>query len=235
LKKFSLFVSCFALLSAPAWAAGAGPSNDHYDWSGYFAGANGGYADFDSSWLNLNDTRWQPNSHWDGHRFYTNSTGFDVGAQLGFNRYIAEDVVLGIEGTLDYFSTRKLFNGLGNPCNRGCVDVTNNLNGIATLRAKLGYAFDRLMPYATAGVALGNFKQSWIVFDEEDNSFDLPNLAVGWVAGAGVEYAVTDRISVFGEALYYGFSDITASSHNHSLMKVDRQPMVANIGLNFHF
>jgi len=64
-------------------------------------------------------------------------------------------------------------------------------NGIGTVRLRGGYAFDRFLAYATGGAA----------FDND----------VGWVAGGGVEYALTDAWSVGVEFLHY---DINNDSSN---------------------
>jgi opacity protein-like surface antigen len=64
-------------------------------------------------------------------------------------------------------------------------------------------------------------------------------MRIGWVAGVGTEYALTDSIRVTGDVLYYDFGTergslntalglpITASFDDHSSLWVTR------IGLNF--
>lgn len=57
----------------------------------------------------------------------------------------------------------------------------------ASLRLRGGFAIDRLLAYGTAGVAFQDFDDT------------------GWVAGAGVEYALTNNLSVGLEYLHYDF------------------------------
>ena len=67
-----------------------------------------------------------------------------------------------------------------------------------TVRARVGVAFDRFLPYVTGGWAYGNVKTS------------IPGLAFssdrthtgGWAVGAGVEYAFTNNLIGGVEYLY---------------------------------
>lgn len=58
---------------------------------------------------------------------------------------------------------------------------------IGSVRLRAGVSFDRFMAYATGGAAFEDFDD------------------VGWVAGAGVEYAMTDQWVVGVEYLHYDF------------------------------
>ena len=70
------------------------------------------------------------------------------------------------------------FEGDGSFVDWGAVE------GIGTARLRGGFAFDRFLAYGTGGAAFG-----------EDE--------VGWVAGGGAEYAVTDNFSAGIEYLHY--------------------------------
>lgn len=60
-------------------------------------------------------------------------------------------------------------------------------NAVGTARLRGGLAFDRFLAYGTGGVAFRDFNN------------------VGWVAGAGLEYAVVDNWTVGVEYLHYDF------------------------------
>lgn len=60
-------------------------------------------------------------------------------------------------------------------------------SAVGTARLRGGIAFDRFLAYGTGGAAFQDFND------------------VGWVAGGGVEYAVTDHWTVGVEYLHYGF------------------------------
>lgn len=62
-------------------------------------------------------------------------------------------------------------------------------DAVGTARLRGGIAFDRFLAYGTGGVALQDFEE------------------VGWVAGGGAEYAVTDNVTVGVEYLHYDIED----------------------------
>ncbi len=64
-----------------------------------------------------------------------------------------------------------------------------NTNAVGTVRARGGFSFDRFLAYGTGGVAFR----------------DANNNGVGWVAGVGGEYALTDNFSLGVEYLHYDF------------------------------
>ena len=80
--------------------------------------------------------------------------------------------------------------------NLGLIGVKTEYFG--TVRARVGVAFDRFMPYITGGWAYGNVKTS------------IPTLAFssdrshtgGWTVGGGVEYAFTNNLIGGVEYLY---------------------------------
>jgi outer membrane immunogenic protein len=65
-----------------------------------------------------------------------------------------------------------------------------NTDAVGTIRARGGFAFDRFLVYGTGGAAFGD--------------------DIGWVAGGGGEYAVTDNLSVGVEYLHYDFGSDTS-------------------------
>jgi outer membrane immunogenic protein len=75
------------------------------------------------------------------------------------------------------------------------------VEAIGTARLRGGFAFDRFLAYGTGGGAFG-----------EDE--------VGWVAGGGVEYAITDNFSAGVEYLHYeeeeASSDVVRGRVNHT-------------------
>ncbi len=93
---------------------------------------------------------------------------------------------------------------------------TFKLVDYATLRGRAGYAFGQFLPYAVLGVAVGRFNYSDLdlasgTFIGKDNAFNA-----GFVAGLGVDWAVTPSIFLRAEWEYIGFATIngiTASTN----------------------
>jgi len=77
-----------------------------------------------------------------------------------------------------------------------------------TLRGRLGYASDRVLPYVTAGYAGGT--------THDDTGSTADTYHNGWTAGAGVEMAITDSWSIKGEGLYVRLEDKTYPSGGQS-------------------
>ncbi len=64
------------------------------------------------------------------------------------------------------------------------------------MRGRLGYAFDRFLPYITGGLALGDINATVPV---------LPGGSIsnaGWTIGAGLEVGVVSNVSLKAEYLY---------------------------------
>ena len=85
---------------------------------------------------------------------------------------------------------------------------TRDLNDMAAVRARLGYAAGPALMYVTGGAAYGgvensfrttNTANSFVVQKDEDD-------ADGWQAGAGIEWRLAPNLSVTGEYLYTSLS-----------------------------
>jgi outer membrane immunogenic protein len=85
---------------------------------------------------------------------------------------------------------------------------TFKLVDYATLRGRAGYAFGPFLPYAVLGIAVGRFNYADLdlvsgTFIGKDNAFNA-----GFVAGLGVDWAVTPSIFLRAEWEYIGFAKI---------------------------
>ncbi|TIS12923.1 MAG: porin family protein, partial [Mesorhizobium sp.] len=70
------------------------------------------------------------------------------------------------------------------------------------VRGRLGYAFDRFLVYGDAGVAFTKYK---IAETEPFPDSFGGGSRVGWTAGLGAEYALTDHWTAGAEWNYYDF------------------------------
>ena len=102
-----------------------------------------------------------------------------------------------------------------------------------SVRARAGYAFDRLLPYVTGGVAFGSFYTDAQLFGTDLDG--VTNFAasgtnsatrVGWTLGAGLEYAINNHWSARGEYRYTDFGHLAISTDPSAIdavFAVDRQ------------
>jgi outer membrane immunogenic protein len=156
----------------PSPAIGALPI---FTWTGFYAGVNAGYG-----FGNISGSA--------GRRF-EDPSGFLGGVQLGYNHQVGQ-IVYGLETDIDYAHLQAKNNALGVAGSR------NTLNYLGTVRGRVGYSFDRFMPYVTGGFAYG---QSTVKVPAVGKSNPTHT---GWVLGGGVEYALTNNITAKVEGLY---------------------------------
>lgn len=102
------------------------------------------------------------------------------------------------------------------------VGTTANLDWLGSTTARLGVVAGDFVPYVKGGVAYGG-----ATFDDgvEDSQTH-----VGWTVGGGVELAVAENMTVFGEYNYY---DLGSQTYDGSDVALTTQ--VVKAGLNFKF
>ena len=204
-----------------------------FTWTGFYIGLNAG-----GIWPSgsRNASILDPNAGIDGAFISagfpgglgSQSAGFIGGGQAGYN-WQTGAFVLGVETDFDGSTLSKSFNNVGSPFispfavahglgnDFFTVNGKNSLTWLGTTRGRVGFVAtpdNRLMIYATGGVAYGGGNSQFTVFDNTTGSFWSGNPSktrVGWTIGGGVEYAVTNNITIKGEYLY---ADLGSSSFN---------------------
>jgi outer membrane immunogenic protein len=186
-----------------------------FTWNGFYTGINAGYGFGTSKWT---DTVTQSSTGG------FNVNGPMVGATIGYNLQFGSFVV-GLEGDADWTSIK---GSTTINCPSTC-QTTNNW--LATARGRIGYAFDRFLPYFTAGAAFGDVKGTVGTF----GSFTATR--VGWTGGAGIEYAFVDNWSVKLEYLYVDLGKATcaAACSGTDPFSVSFTTSVARAGVNYKF
>jgi outer membrane immunogenic protein len=118
---------------------------------------------------------------------------------------------------------------------------TAKVEWLASFRGRMGLAVDDTMVYFTGGLALGGVKSSatTVGFDTTIDWGSLNKVAVGWVAGLGVEHKFNQNWSVKAEALYYDLGRSSASGTTHSgaayTTEFTHEVIVGRVGLAYHF
>jgi outer membrane immunogenic protein len=196
-------IAAAALVAAGSTAMAADISYDaapvpaqSFNWTGFYVGLTGGAATGDMDLFAVGDFE-------DG-TFSISSSGFIGGVQVGYNWQFENNFVLGAVADIsasNYGSSIET---------EGFELFDLELKYLGTVRARAGYAWDRALVYAHGGFAYGKVEAS-STFEG-----DISANHSGWTIGAGVEYALTDKIS-FGteysyvdlgdEVLFSGFDD----------------------------
>jgi outer membrane immunogenic protein len=178
-----------------------------YSWQGLYIGVNGG-----GGW---------GNSTWTGVSNDFNTSGGLFGGQIGYNWQFGQ-TVLGLETDIQWSGIK----GSG-ACAFGC-ETKNNWFG--TARGRLGYAYDRFLPYVTGGLAYGNI--------EANPSFGFTSASTtnaGWTVGAGVEFALMQNWTAKVEYLYVNLGDFNTAVSAPGFTNVDFTANVVRAGVNFRF
>lgn len=208
-----------ALLSTSAMAAdliidepAAVIPTSAFDWSGFYVGAHAGWASGPvlAYPIDASDE--------------TTATGWLLGVQAGANAQF-DTFVLGVEGDVAWTNITNEDEVLPAGAPFGLTDV----NWLASLRGRVGVAFDQVLLYATAGVA-----GAGITFNDLDAiEGSLDGTHFGWTAGIGAEVAVTETVSAKVEYLYYDFGAVTYDLGDPDNVSFNLHTIKA--GLNFHF
>lgn len=178
----------------------------------------------------------------------------------GFDTRLADHWVIGAEIDASYsnLDQKKTFSGapIANLASAGLkTRASEKLDYMGTLRGRVGYMpNDNTLFYLTGGLAAGHFEAKAKADVAVNGSSTLAwsgkdvGTKVGWTVGAGVEYSVTENISLKGEALYYNLGDISVTAKGNPAVrgvaalngvdyayKTDLKGIIARIGLNYRF
>jgi|GEM_PF-1373922 len=136
-----------------------------------------------------------------------------AGGQIGFN-WQAGMVVFGAELDAQWSGQSNAVLLSCTPPTRGCTATEAiKIRSLTTGRARIGLAFDWLMPYVTAGGALVNARDDLTVNvgGVSANFQPLSGTTLGWTAGAGVDVALSSNWSARLEYLHIRANDVTSS------------------------
>ena len=178
-----------------------------YNWSGLYIGINGG-----GGWGNASVSG--PLST--GGDFDT--SGGLIGGTIGYN-YQMNQVVFGLEGDVDWSNLK------GDATCAVGVSCEAKNNWLGTARGRIGYAFDRYLPYITGGLAVGDVKTSATGLGSSSQT------KAGWTLGGGVEAAIAGPWSAKVEYLYVDLKNASAPSGSST----DFRTNIVRGGINYRF
>jgi outer membrane immunogenic protein len=204
-------------VKAPVYEAAPIPSA--YNWTGFYVGANVGYAFGNADVVLLPSPNFltiKPSPQM-FEFIAANGTstirpsGFNGGFQAGYKAQVGA-VVLGAEADWSYLALKKsTATGLlllPDGMNAISYSQSASITQMVTLRGIIGAPIGSLLPYVTGGLGVG-----WDRFSQMVQVPSIPGPCVcwsgqasraqtGWVTGAGIEYAISARVSVKTEYLY---------------------------------
>ena len=223
----TLALAALALsLAAPALAADLpsrryAPANDYYapppvfTWTGFYVGINGdlGVGHFTHG----------------GNPAFGDAFGGLGGVTAGYN-YQSGSLLVGAEGDIGFGSISGSSSALAGASSTGAIQ------GLGTARVRFGYVYDRALFYVTGGYAGASQHGTLTDNGAAPNVFiDQSHMLNGYTVGAGVEFAITNHVSVKGEYLYAGLGSNSFFSGTRDALNSGASINLLRAGLNYKF
>jgi outer membrane immunogenic protein len=155
-------------------------------WAGFYLGANAGFGISDISHSSSEQV--------------PSDLGFAGGGQIGYN-FQRGSFVFGVEADISGLSLDAT-----KPCANPAFKCSAKEDWMATVRGRVGYAFDRTLLYATGGVAFSELNAETSlggVHFKDDKSL------TGYAVGGGIEYQFTPKWIGRAEYLYTNYGSDT--------------------------
>jgi outer membrane immunogenic protein len=215
----------------------APPLAPAYNWTGFYAGVNAGYA-WEDPTVNYTPNNAvisgggnvRPVGSWD-------NSGALGGFQIGYNWQFGPQWVAGVEADINASDIK------GSNTSAGMLGFApaqfttgQKVDWFGTVRGRLGFLpTDRLLVYATGGLAYGEVKENTSITtigvgtNVTNGAFGVSCVAnqtcfagsasgirTGWTAGVGVEYAIWQNLTAKAEYLYVdlGGNSIVGTAFN---------------------
>ncbi len=186
---FNRIVAACVLL-APGIAAAAdlqSPSLSQvtFDWNGPYLGAEIG-----GGWFN-------DQAGYDPRALSIDTSGLLGGIYGGYNWQTPSNIVLGVDSDFT-------FNGIdGDGHNSNGYSGSNEWKWTGAVRGRLGYAFDRFLPYVAGGFSYGRIGTT--IAYPGGAVVEGKKTVTGWTIGGGIDYAVTNNLIARVEYRYSDF------------------------------
>ena len=219
-NKIALAASAAVLFSGTAMAADAIVYNEPapvavantFSWEGAYVGANAGYG-----FGKMKDDE-----------FSVKPRGFVGGVQAGYN-WQFDQIVAGIEADFQGSTMKKSVDFYDAGVYEGTAQ--GKVQWFGTVRGRLGADIaERTMLYGTAGLAYGKVKVS---ATNGVDSISASKTRAGWTAGAGVEHAFTDNVTLKTEYLYTDLGKAKLFDVDDAKVKTNFHTV--RVGVNYKF
>jgi outer membrane immunogenic protein len=199
-----------------------------YNWTGFFVGAEGG-----GGW---GKDDWNLPLAGGIHAAGTSISGATAGGVIGYNWQMPSNVVLGIEGNLDWADLKATSTCISNTT----LNCRSKLDAMYTVTGRLGYAFSSVLLYVKGGGAWTTDKSNVFVAATGTLLESASTTRDGWTVGAGLEYMFLPNWSAKVEYDYYDFGNKTTAlvtPAGATLDTINSKLTVNTVkaGINYHF
>ncbi|MFK4825643.1 outer membrane protein [Paenochrobactrum sp. BZR 588] len=134
--------------------------------------------------------------------------GFLGGLYAGYNFDTGSNFIFGIDGDVTFNGLKKTVHDTDEFL--GDDSLESKLRTSGAVRARVGIAYDRFLPYLAGGVAFGEVKNRLTIDGE---TYSHSKTRTGWTVGGGFDYAATDNVIMRLEYRYtdYGRKDFAGT------------------------
>jgi outer membrane immunogenic protein len=189
-----------------------------YDWSGFYAGVQGG-----GSWANLDQRIPGYGPVPDG-----DINGWLLGGYAGYWMPM-NSVLLGVELGANWRDVHGSNDDTGDP-----ERLETRQNWDASLVGKVGVPFDRTLLYGLAGVAVSGVESRY-THPVLGNSPWTSDTVWGWTIGAGAEMAITQHLRVRAEYRFADYQEANVTCGTCGPTFVTPRTHTATVGLSYHW
>ena len=235
MRKLALVTATLIGCAYPAIAADLGPSDpppQTWNWTAcHFGGHAGGM--------------------WGHQQWINKTTGGDFfGLSLG--EHDQSSWIAGLQAGCDYQTSIGLVIGAGgnyawsdaegsHPSTRETgVFYHSEVDSLASVTGRVGYAWDRLLGYVKGGAGWER-DDYWATTLILGTAYTASETRSGWTIGGGAEYGLTDRLSAFVEYSHYDFGNPAIGLKpkvvglRRASVDLEEITDVVRIGLNLRF
>src|SRR5262249_50501059 len=208
-----------------------------FTWTGFYIGANAGYAWSDGNSIDITTTNVFSSSGLNGNigaavarqgtgEAPLTNNGFTGGGQVGYNEQF-DEVVLGIEADINWMANNQgVLTNMGFVpgastaiSSTGTLTASRSTDYFGTVRSRLGYLpTPILFAYLTGSLAYAHVSSSAAITESLGfldtpaafgTSGSLSGTRFGWTVGGGLEWMFAPHWSAKAEYLYYDLGSAT--------------------------
>lgn len=153
------------------------------------------------------------------------TSGITGGVQAGYNFVTDSGLLIGIEGDWSLAT-------IGGSAALGTGSLAADIDWLGSLRARIGLATDTALFYLTGGGAVSGIT---VTYSTGATTGSGSSASLGWTLGGGVEFALTERLSLRGEYKYFDFGAASYTANGATINSGSSSLNTVTVGLNFRF
>jgi outer membrane immunogenic protein len=182
-----------------------------FSWTGFYIGAHGGGGWATDKVTNVTGTAEFPAGFVNAAN---KPSGVLAGGYAGFNYQLSQWLVVGLDGDGSWTNISGNSTDPSLAVAGATANTVTRINWLATASGRVGIAVDNWLFFAKGGGAFAEFETNTAVLNAAGvttSNITSSDTRIGWMAGAGIEWAFTPNWLVKAE---YNYIDFKATNYN---------------------